>query len=443
MKTRIWIILSLFLFYSNPAVFAQQDNKLVNLTKQIIESRVNTELYSGFDELKDIYFKDHRYTDFVEFLLSLNKQRKELEPFTDYYIALGRYQQLKYLEESQGWDEYFSQGNLYRDQISSGCQRAIKATSPKDKLNVGARLILWKYHQDQQDSFTQEALTSLMEGVLEYAKEAMDFIPIKQAADELYAYNEKAKAKELYLLYVNKLVGYDRVTDEELKKIAVGFYQENNLELSEMVYDIYLEKIMKGLPKEKFLAAMVEVARQFSYKEEGLMDMAYAERIFHKIEEIGGQEAFNEELTYLRGFNLEKSRDYSRAGEIYQRVYDRYLTGVYRDEVEFKLGVIHTYIFRDIATGRGYFNKLSQKAIPSPQSISSLYQLGLLAQWQNDPIKAKGYYDALLASAGDNFSETVSLTKERIEELLQSQPIEYNLRTFLDVSLRPENTIFD
>ncbi|MBM3254799.1 MAG: hypothetical protein FJZ08_00655 [Candidatus Omnitrophica bacterium] len=443
MKTKARIILSLFLFCSSPAVFAQQDNKLVNLTKQIIESRVNTELYAGFDELKEIYFKDHRYTDFVEFLLSLNKQRKELEPFTDYYIALGRYQQLKYLEESQGWDEYFSQGNLYRDQISSGCQRVIKATSPKDKLNVGARLILWKYHQDQQDSFAQEALASLMEGVLEYAKEAMDFVPIKQAADELSSYNEKAKAKELYLLYVNKLVGYGRVTDEELKKIAAGFYHEKNLELSETIYDIYLERLAKGLSKEKFLAAMIEVARQFSYKEEGPMDAAYAEKVFQRIEGIGGQEAFNEELTYLRGFTLEKSKDYPRAGAIYQRVYDRYLTGVHRDEVEFKLGIIHTYIFRDIESGRSYFSKLSQRAIPSPQSISSLYQLGLLAQWQNDPVKAKGYYDALLASTGGNFPETVALAKERIKELLESRPIEYNLRTFLDVSLRPENSIFD
>jgi hypothetical protein len=424
-------------------VFAQQDNKLVALTKQVIESRVDADIYAGFVRLKELYFQDHRYTDFVEFLDSLRKQKKELGPFVNYYIALSRYQQLKYLEGEQGWDEYFSQGNSYRDQISSGLEGAISLSSPKEKLFLYAKLLLWKFHQDQQDAFAQEALSGLMEATSEYQKDALDFSPLKEVADELIAYGERGKAKELYLLYVNKLVSFGQVKDEELKNIALGFYRENNLELSQLVYDIYIEKVLKVYPKEKALPLMIEIAREFSYKEDGLADLSYAEKLFQKIEEIGGKEAFNEELIHLRAFNLEKNKEYEKAKDLYQYLAQQYLSGAFYDEAGFKAGIIYTYILRDIANGRNYFTKLSQKVIPSPQSISSLYQLGLLAQWENDLIKAKGYYDALLVAAGDNFLETVALAKERLKELAEVKPIEYNLRTFMDVCLRPENAIFD
>jgi hypothetical protein len=413
------------------------------LTKQIIESRIDVDIYSGFAQLKELYFKDHRYTDFVEFLKSLEKQKNELGPFVDYYIALSRYQQLKYLEEKQEWDEYFSQGNTYRDQISTGLQGAIASSLPQEKLRLYAGLLLWKFHQDQQDAFVQEALSSLMEAVAEYQKGSLDPVPLKEIADEFLAYAEKGKAKELYTLYVNKLVSSQEVKDEELKDIAQGFYRENNLELSQLIYDIYIERVLKGYPKEKFLPLLIEIARAFSYKEEGPTDFFYAEKVFQKIEDVGGKEAFNEELIYLRGFNLEKNKDYVKAKELYQYLAEHYISGAFCDEAEFKTGIIYTYILRDISTGRSYFTKLSQKVIPNPLSISSLYQLGLLAQWQKDPVKAKSYYDALLVAAGDNFIETVTLAKERLKELTETQPIEYNLRTFLDVSLRPENSVYD
>ena len=437
------VSLVLLLLSQHLASFAQQDNKLVALAKQVIESRADADIYSGFAQLKELYFKDHRYTDFVEFLKSLEKQENELGPFVDYYIALSRYQQLKYLEEKQEWDEYFSQGNTYRDQIILGLKGAIASSAPQERLRLYAGLLLWKFHQDQQDAFVQEALSSLMEAVTEYQKGSLDPVPLKEIADEFLAYAEKGKAKELYTLYVNKLFSSGEVEDEELKNIAQGFYRENNLEISQLVYDIYIERVFKGYPKEKSLPLLIEIARAFSYKEEGPTDLFYAEKVFQKIEEIGGKESFNEELIYLRGFNLEKNKDYVKAIELYQYLAEHYISGAFCDEAEFKTGIIYTYILRDITTGISYFTKLSQKVIPNPLSISSLYQLGLLAQWQKDLVKAKSYYDALLVAASDNFIETVTLAKERLKELAEVKPIEYNLRTFMDVSLRPENAIFD
>ena len=98
-------------------LYAQDNNKLVDLTKTIIEAKNNQQLYPVFEELKELYLKENKYTEFVEFLESLATKKKDLEPVINYYIAFSRYYQLKHLEETQNWDEYFSQGNTYRDQI--------------------------------------------------------------------------------------------------------------------------------------------------------------------------------------------------------------------------------------------------------------------------------------------------------------------------------------
>ncbi|MCX5714584.1 MAG: hypothetical protein NT033_07260 [Candidatus Omnitrophica bacterium] len=53
------------------------------------------------------------------------------------------------------------------------------------------------------------------------------------------------------------------------------------------------------------------------------------------------------------------------------------------------------------------------------------------------------YSQCKLEKAKDDFLETVNLTKERLKEMDETKPIEYNLKTFLDVSLKKEAAAFD
>ena len=452
LKTILLVIAICHMPYAICNSCAQDNYKLVTLSKQIIEAKTDREVYVFFEELKELYFKEDKYTPLVEFLKSLSQQKKTLEPFVDYYIALARYNQLKYLERTQNWDEYFSQGNKYRDQITTGLQETIDSTNPKDALNIFSQLLLWQFHKDQEDAFAESSLSVLMNAISGYAKDAQDIKPIKEVADKLLAYGEKGKSKELYRLYVDKLIASAK-EDRELEGIASGFYKEANLELSETVYDAYIERITKTYPKEKLIPILMDIARDFSYsategpavggKEEGQKDASYAEKIFKKIEETGTKDAFDEESTYLRTYNLERMKDYLKAGELYLDLIQRYPQTKYADVATFKVGIISTYILRDIKTGRDYFEKLAKKQILSPQVISALYQLGLLGQWENDLTKAKDYYNKLIEKAGSNFPETASLTQERLKEIAESKSIEYNLKTFLDVSLKEENPAFE
>jgi acyl carrier protein phosphodiesterase len=416
---------------------AKEDNKLVTLSKQIIDFKSNQDLYIPFEELKDLYLKDNKYNEFVDFLKSLGQKKKALEPFINYYIALSRYRQLKYLEEIQNWDEYFSQANTYRDQITEGSQKVIESINVKEPLHIYARLILWQFHKDQQDVFCEQALTNLMNSVSEYAKDGQDIKPLKEVADKLSDYGEKGKAKELYRIYVAKLTTSD-IKDKDLNNVALGFYKEGNLDLAQNLYDVYMERMAKSSPKEKLIPLLIDIAKSFSYAQDRPYDALYADKIYQKIEDIGGKESLNEELIYLRAFGLEKMKEYAKAKDIYIELVQRYPRTTHADEAVFKAGLIYTYILRDINSGKTYFEKLAQKESVSPQVISSLYQLGLLNQWQEDLVKAKDYYNKLIEKAKDQLAETVSKTQERLKEIEEAKPLEYNLKTFLDVCLKEE-----
>ncbi|MFA5349757.1 MAG: hypothetical protein WC357_00330 [Candidatus Omnitrophota bacterium] len=410
------------------------------LTKCIREAG-NSSL-ACLEDLKNIYFKDNRYADLVGLLKGLLPVDKAIEPSLYYYIALGRYSQLKYLEETKSWDEYFARGNEYRDDIVNASEKAIKATRLAEPVQVYSKLLLFQFHKDQQDAFADGALTDLMASAKAYAQSGGDIKTVKDIADKLSYYGEKGKAKELYKIYAQQLSG-SQIQDEGLKDIAANFYKEGNLELAENIYDIYINRIFPALPPEEMIQELTNIARDFVYRDEALCDTAYAEKLFKKIEEIGGKQAFNEELMYLRGFNLEKSKAYAQAKDIYLDFIARFPHSSHQDELIYKIGLIYTYILRDLEQGRGYFKQLSQKLSLLPYDLAGLYQLGLLNQWEGSLTEAKGYYDKLLQKIGDTDPERLALAKERLKEITQGAPLEHNLKMGLDTALKEEYANLD
>jgi len=444
---KIFFLLLVFIMSSqllapNLRLRAQDSEKLVSLSKQIIEAKTNAELEQLFAELKNLYFADNKYNELTEFLKSLSSKKKALEPFADYYIALSRYHQLNYLEEKQSWDEYFSHVNTYRDEITDFARATTDAVEPQEKLYIYAKLLLWQFHRDQLDAFHETALTDLMNSVLEYARASADPGPIKEAADKIFSYGEKGKAREIYKVYIDKLISSD-IKDEDLAKTAAGFYQEANPELAEIIYDIYIPRVIIS-SKEKALPVLASIAKDFSYKDTGLKDEAYAESIFKRMEDLAGKEAFDEGLIHLRAFNLEKMKEYIKAKDYYEELTRRFPQGKYSGRAYYKAGIIYAYILRDIKTGRQYFKELTRQEALSDYGILSLYQLGLLSQWQEDYVKAGEYYNRIIGQAKDGeFPETRQLTLERLEEIEQHRPIEYNLKAFLAILSDEEYASFD
>jgi hypothetical protein len=448
MKIITKTFIALFLINSFlAAAYAQGALDTNQLTRNICQAKSdsadNGKYLSSFDQLKDSYFKDRKYSEFTELLKKgLCPGNKLVEALSGYYIALSRYEQLKYLEASKNWDEYFAKANDYRDDILNGAVKTINGTKIDDPINIRSRIILFQLHKDLQDNFVDEALADLMNSINEYAQSKSNIEVIREAADKLSAYDEKNKSRELYKLYSRKLVSSD-MQPEALKVIALDYYKSDNIELAENIYNIYIEKISKVMDKDKLAQELKDIAVSFAYRENSGIDVFYAEEIFAKVEAIAGKDVFDEETLYLRAFNLEKSKAYPQAKDVYTELVKRFPESKHCDEAIYKIACIYAYILRDIKSSRTYFEKLAHKDSLSSQSLASLYQLGLLKQWESEAPAARKYYNKLLEKIGDGDQELLAALKSRMQELEENRTLDYNLKTALDAALKEDYANID
>lgn len=395
---------------------------------------------AGIEESQSKYLADNQYNEFVDSLNNSKYADKVSQLCLEFYTAQARYLQLKYLEETQSWDDYFTNGNDYRQQLEQNAQKVVEQADTNNPLRLKARLLLWQFHHDQQDAFTQTSLDDLVTDVGAYAKAKSDPELIKSLADSLLAYEEKAVARRIYKLYVDQLAA-GKITDSELKNIAAAFYKEGNLNLSESVFDIYIKRISKTLEPGNFIEELFEIASLFVYKPQGLYDMAYAEGIYAQIEALGQKDVFNQAAIYLRAFNLEKLEDYKGAVVLYSQLIQLYPDTENFDEAVYKMAMINAYALANIDQARKYFDLLAAKKEFSAHVIASFYQLGLLAQWEGDLAKAKEYYGLLLENAADKYPLIVAQGKDRLNEIQDNQQLGYSLKTFLDLSLKSDNLL--
>lgn len=442
MKRPIILFLTAGFLMSSCLSFAQDPKGAQELSRQIMAAKDNKEAFILFQKAKDAFVKDAKFNEFALFLKEIAGKKKSLEPLGDYFLGLNRYLQLKYLEEKQDWNEYFDKGNDYRQELTSSLSSGIKVLSDKEPASLYSRLLLWQFHYDQQDAFAEKSLEELLAGVKSYLESGEDPAVIKEIADKLQSYEQKDKARELYKAYIEKVVNAS-LKDEELKSMAAGFFKDGNFELSESVYDLYIERVIKSAAKDKAAAELAALAREFVYKDLLANDPAYAEKIFQKLESLSGKDGFDEQLSYLRAYNLEKSREFEQAKTWYIDLLSRFPDSSYYDKVNFKLGIISAYVSRDLKYAREYFQKLAGKETLSPEVISSLYQLGLLAQWEEDLERAKANYLKLKEKAGSEFKSSLALAEKRLKEIEENKLLDSNIRNFLDVSLKDEYSVFN
>ncbi len=407
-----------------------------------VADNASTDYCASIENEKIKYFKDNQYSEFIDFLDKYKIADKFNKSCINYYKALARYTQLNYLEEKQSWDDYFANGNNYREQIIDGLNKAIAQTNTSDGLRSKSRLLVWQFHRGQQDAFYDQALIDLVSDLKAYAGASKDTALVKSIADSLLLNGEKASARELYKLYVDSLLK-EKMTNLELKTIAAGFYKEKNLELAQTVYDLYIQKARTSLELDKFVAELFEIASLFVYKPTGLYDLAYAEKIYALIEASGQKDVFNQETIYLRAFNLEKMDAYKDAQKFYLQLTQAYPDTKHFQEATYKIAMINAYVLANIGEAQRYFQILAAQTVSSPHVISSLYQLGLLSQWQGDLVKASSYYKLLLKNAQDKYAAIAARSRERIKEIQENKPLSYNLKMFLDLSLSNESTVME
>jgi TolA-binding protein len=356
-------------------------------------------------QLKESYFKENRYSEFVDYL----KIHKKDNPLSEvsYFIALSRYEQLRYLEEEQQWDEYFNLGEEYRQELIQEVLNAVRLTSKeRDSLSVYARCLLWQFHKDMKDAQEEAALADLLSAVEQYSGLAdVDLSAVKYVADRLSDYGDRLN--------------------------------------SQRVYNIYLETSISSPEFE--LSRLISLAKQLAYRDNNATSKPFlAESVFKKIDELNPDLILDQQTQYLRAYNLEKLKQYRDAHLQYQALVKNYPQNcLHYPEAIFKMGVISAYILSDIPAAQGYFTELTQGPSLAPQVFASFYQLGLISQYQGEILKARGYYHTLLEkSRGVSCcSDLISKTKIRLKEIEERQPLEFNLQAFMDASLKYEGDV--
>jgi len=428
---KLFMVLFLSIILGVPAAFSAQP-----------AAQKTNSCCPNIEDAKSKYLAGNQYNEFIEFLNNFKDKDNAAALCLDYYKAETRYLQLKYLEDKQSWDDYFANGNTYRDELVENVQKVISQTDSADCLRAKSRLLAWQFHRGQQDAYAGQALEDLVTDLEVYAKAANGLDLIKEAADKLLAYEEKSKARGIYRLYVEGLVA-QKMAPAQLKSAAAGFYKQGNLELAGSIYDIYIQEISKTFVPEKFTPELFEIASLFVYKPAGLYDLAYAEKIYCQIEALGQKDVFNQGTIYLRAFNLEKMNAYKDAQKFYLRLIQAYPDTRYFDEAAYKVAMINAYVLADINEAKKYFGLLASKTVFSPHIICAFYQLGLLAQWEGNLVKAKDYYDLLLKNAQDKYTEAAARAKDRLKEIQENGQLSYNLKTFLDLSLKNESVLIE
>jgi len=384
------------------------------------------------EEQKEKYFKEKNYSEFIAHLEEL--KRKNPENFTiDYYLALSQYWQLKDLEEKKLWEEYFNLRSNYLDRIIKETENASKkAEDPK--ICLEAKYLNWLMHKELNNEKKDIVLKELIDLASNYTKKGRDSFILKEMAKRLQMENESFASLNLYNLYVKALIESD-IPLEQLRQEADNVYREDDIYLSTQIYDQYIERLIKeGFLKEEIYKNLISIIKKFSdYGQRDVKSPDYAESLFLRLKEYLGEE-LDEETQYLRAYNLQRKKEYLRCAEEYETLLKSYPQTRYRDEVEFKLGIIYLYELGDTQKALDYLMNLIKKGEKKQYILSCLYHLGLYHQYQGEKATAHSFYQNILDIVEDNeeFLETTKLTKERLKEIEEERPIEYNLKTYLD-----------
>jgi len=436
-KLIIIILLWIGLFLVRPCL-AQEDSQRVKLIKQNIKSMKSIkDIQPQLEELLAVYAKDSRFNEFRDYLETLEKDKRFKDAALIYYYkTLTRFNQMRFLEENQMWEELFSKKNSYILDIDSNLEKAKKLSEKTDGLSLRLKFLEWSLAKYREQP-TINILEELFNLAQEFSQAQGDHQAIKDIADALYEKEEINYGKKLYSIYVSGIAETD-ISQAELKKLADNFLKEDKVDLAASLYDIYLEKIISS-PEGEHMAIreMVAIAEIFAHSgwQEGL-DPFYAEKVYAKIESLFGKEVYSD-WQYKRAYNLERSKEYEACLSEYSKLLNNFPKFKQKDRVYFRLGVIHAYIFNKIDKAREYLSKVIKDYPDSPDYINSLYNLGLLSQWQQDTEKAMKYYVNILEATKDVKikPEIADLANARINEIVEEKDMEYNLRMFLEATL--------
>ena len=318
----------------------------------------------------------------TQYLESLVKNGFDKSPEIYFDLALTRFEEIAYWQETKNWEGVYDKAADYKKEIMDNLDKAEHLATGKPSVLLGVKFLRWQATGEDDPDRAFGLFNELVYTAKSMPSSADILDMIKQIGDELSSYEDKSMARRFYEIYVSKLRESHPCTGEELKAMALQSLNDGNVFLAKSLVEAYLNQLLEN--KDLAAKESVSVADKFvaTGKEDGL-DPSYAEAMYQKATELGGQAAFDAGAQYRRAYNLERMKDFPAALRQYKSLLDNYKEGVLRKEIYFRLGVLSAYAEKNIPKSQEYFLKIKDEFPRDPMALSSFYQLGLLSQWQN------------------------------------------------------------
>ena len=392
----------------------------------------------GLENLKSVvawYVGDGKCDELVAYLDSLLKKGFERLPDVYFYRAYARNAQLDSWKKAKNWEGVYDKGPEMKTAMEKDLAQAEKLTQGRPDMALRIAFLRWLI-VPQDDPETAAGLFDDLVAKAKSAPAQPDTMAlIKEMADALSSYEDKNLSRRLYEIYASALKA-SGPKPEQLKKAGQDFVQQKNIYLAKTLFEGYLESFA-GDP-EVLAKETVLIADKFAHQgSEEALDPVYAEGLYQKAFDLAGQKAFAVASQYSRAFNLERMKDFEAALKEYEKVLSDYPDFSALVEVEFRASVLRAYVVKDIQGASASFERIKAVYPAGRTALSSLYQLGLLSQWEAKNDAAKAYYEELAAAAQSQGAdmekdELVLQARERLQEIEENKPMKYALRLFFE-----------
>lgn len=275
------------------------------------------------------------------------------------------FSQLKKWQDNKDWEDFFSNKDVYLSKIT---ELLSNITSPgKDILK--SKYLLFKVKRFLNDfKGRRQAFNDFIEAVRNVKEPSPEvFSFLRGAVADLKDRPGKNLYRKVSSLYIN-LIKKSQSKDL-LKEEAEKFYLRGDMDNFSSIAKAYLSLINS---KPEFSQEVERLIKESSCG--GVKDKCapyFAEELFDKYKDETGR-PLNEGFTYLRGYNLEKSSEYSKAKDAYEDFIKRFPESRLSGEVLFRLGYIYMYKLRDFPKAKEFFGKLKGKGYDTDWELDVL-----------------------------------------------------------------------
>ncbi len=260
------------------------------------------------------------------------------------------FEQLKAWQAKKDWDDFFSNKDEYRQRINS----LLESVKPDSLLKAKALYLDFKVKKFFNEKGRKQVFAEFVEELEKENKPQEQTLAfIKSVISDLDAESNPQMKRKISSIYIRLLK--ESPSESLLKKKAAAFYKNNDIENFIALTEASLALIED---EEELIEEELEVVRMSSCN--GFKDKCapyFVEDIFVQLERQGVP--LSENLTYLRGYNLEQSFEYEKAARVYNDFLNEFSDSALSDEVEFRIGLINMYKLENFDKAEESFQNLT------------------------------------------------------------------------------------